>query len=428
MPSFADLDLIPPLLKALEDEGYTTPTPIQAEAIPALLEGRDLLGIAQTGTGKTAAFSLPVIQHLWKNRRSGARRIRALVISPTRELAAQIGERFAAYGAHIDLRSTVIFGGVSQRPQVSKLRNGLDILVATPGRLLDLQDQGYIDLSGVEYLILDEADRMLDMGFIRDIRRVISLIPAKRQSLLFSATMPNSIASLANSLLNKPVRIEVVPESTPVERIEQRVMFVSHSNKRTLLTDLLGNPAITSAIVFTRTKHGANRVVKHLDRVEVKSAAIHGNKSQGARTRALSGFKDGSIRVLVATDVAARGIDVDDISHVINFDLPHPAEVYVHRIGRTGRAGASGQAISFCDETESDYLRAIEKLIGMRLEANEDHDWHDGSIRDSRPPPKKQQGGRGGRGGGGRGGGGRGGGGRGGGGRGYGGGGGGGGG
>jgi ATP-dependent RNA helicase RhlE len=407
LPSFADLDLIPPLLKALADEGYTTPTPIQAEAIPALLEGRDLLGIAQTGTGKTAAFSLPVIQHLWKSRTSGSRRIRALVISPTRELAAQIGERFEAYGAHIDLRSTVIFGGVSQRPQVAKLRSGLDILVATPGRLLDLQDQGYIDLSGVEFLILDEADRMLDMGFIRDIRRVISLIPAKRQSLLFSATMPNSIASLANSLLNRPLRVEVVPESTPIERIEQSVMFVSMANKRSLLSDLLANPAITSSIVFTRTKHGANRVVKHLDRIGVKSAAIHGNKSQGARTRALAGFKDGTIRVMVATDVAARGIDVDNISHIINFDLPHPAEVYVHRIGRTGRAGAGGEAISFCDETESDYLRAIESLIKKRLEANENHEWHDGSIRDSRPPPKKQQ--QRGRGGGGRGGGGRGG-------------------
>ena len=419
MPSFADLDLIPPLLRALEDEGYSTPTPIQAEAIPALLEDRDLLGIAQTGTGKTAAFSLPVLQKLWQSRQRGPRTIRALVISPTRELAAQIGERFVAYGAHMDLRSAVIFGGVSQRPQVSALRKGLDILVATPGRLLDLCDQGHIDLSKVEHLVLDEADRMLDMGFIRDIRRVISMIPADRQSLLFSATMPDSIAKLAGSLLHRPIRVEVVPESTPVERIEQQVMFVPRSDKRHLLADLLANPKIRSAIVFTRTKHGANRVVKHLDRIGVDSAAIHGNKSQGARTRALDGFRSGTLRVLVATDVAARGIDVDDISHVINFDLPHPAEVYVHRIGRTGRAGASGQAISFCDETEGEYLRAIEKLIGRKLLVNEDHDFHDEAVRDAvplpRPKPKPRQGGgrrRGGRSGGGRSGGGRSGGGR----------------
>jgi ATP-dependent RNA helicase RhlE len=405
LPSFADLDLIPPLLRALEDEGYQTPTPIQAEAIPQLLQGRDLLGIAQTGTGKTAAFSLPVIQHLWRSRSGGARRIRALIISPTRELAAQIGDRFVAYGAHLDLRSAVIFGGVSQRPQVAGLRRGLDILVATPGRLLDLSDQGHVDLSAVEYLVLDEADRMLDMGFIRDIRRILSLIPAKRQSLLFSATMPDSIADLAASFLHNPARVEVVPESTPVEIIEQTVMFVPHAEKRSLLADLLADPAITSTIVFTRTKHGANRVVKHLDRIGVSSAAIHGNKSQGARTRALDGFKDGTVRVLVATDVAARGIDVEDISHVINFDLPHPAEVYVHRIGRTGRAGASGKAISFCDETEGDYLRAIEKLIDQRLAVNEDHPWHDPGIRDAVPPPQPQRGRGGGRDGGGRGGG-----------------------
>jgi ATP-dependent RNA helicase RhlE len=421
LPSFADLDLVPPLLRALADEGYSTPTPIQAETIPALLQDRDVLGIAQTGTGKTAAFSLPVLQKLWQSQQRGPRSIRALVISPTRELAAQIGERFVAYGAHMDLRSTVIFGGVSQRPQVSALRKGLDILVATPGRLLDLTDQGHVDLSRVEHLVLDEADRMLDMGFIRDIRRVISMIPAERQSLLFSATMPDSIATLASSLLRQPIRVEVVPESTPVERIEQEVMFVPRADKRRLLSDLLANPSIRCAIVFTRTKHGANRVVKHLDRIGVDSAAIHGNKSQGARTRALDGFRSGTLRVLVATDVAARGIDVDDISHVINFDLPHPAEVYVHRIGRTGRAGASGQAISFCDETEGEYLRAIQKLIGRELPVNEDHAFHDEAVRDAvplpRPKPKPRQGGggrgrRGGRSGGGRSGGGRSGGGR----------------
>ena len=421
MPSFEDLDLIAPLLKALDDEGYSTPTPIQAEAIPALFKGRDLLGIAQTGTGKTAAFSLPVIQLLWESRKRGPRRIRALVTSPTRELAAQIGERFQAYGAHIDLKSTVIFGGVSQRPQVAKLRGGLDILVATPGRLLDLMDQGYIDLSHVEFLVLDEADRMLDMGFIRDIRRIISVLPKERQNLLFSATMPDTIAKLAGTLLTRPVRVEVVPESTPVERIDQSLMFVPRADKRRLLAHLLAGPAIRSAIVFTRTKHGANRVVQHLERCGIDSAAIHGNKSQGARTRAMDGFRNGTIRVLVATDVAARGIDVENISHVINFDLPHPAEVYVHRIGRTGRAGASGEAISFCDETEAEYLRAIERLIKQKLAVDPNHDWHDASIRDAVPPPKQQrqqrrprndnprgrrsQGGHGGGGGGGRGGG-----------------------
>jgi ATP-dependent RNA helicase RhlE len=353
-PTFEDLDLIDPLLDALEAEGYNTPTPIQAQAIPALFEGRDMLGIAQTGTGKTAAFSLPVLQLLWQGRQKGPRRIRALVVSPTRELAAQIGTRFTAYSRDLDLTNTVIFGGVGQNPQVKLLKKGIDILVATPGRLLDLADQGYIDLSHVEFLVLDEADRMLDMGFIRDIRKIVQMVPKKRQTLLFSATMPNSIATLAGSMLNNPVRVEVVPESTPVERIDQSIMLVPRADKRRLLTHLLETRDVARGIVFTRTKHGANRVVKHLDESGVKSAAIHGNKSQGARTRAMDGFRNGSLQVLVATDVAARGIDVDGITHVFNFDLPHPAEVYVHRIGRTARAGAAGVAISFCDETEAE--------------------------------------------------------------------------
>ena len=401
--TFEDLDLIDPLLDALEAEGYNTPTPIQAQAIPALFEGRDMLGIAQTGTGKTAAFSLPVLQLLWQGRQKGPRRIRALVVSPTRELAAQIGTRFTAYSRDLDLTNTVIFGGVGQNPQVKLLKKGIDILVATPGRLLDLQDQGHIDLSHVEFLVLDEADRMLDMGFIRDIRKIVQLVPKKRQTLLFSATMPNSIATLAGSMLNNPVRVEVVPESTPVERIDQSIMLVPRADKRRLLTHLLATRDVERGIVFTRTKHGANRVVKHLDESGVKSAAIHGNKSQGARTRAMDGFRSGSLQVLVATDVAARGIDVDGITHVFNFDLPHPAEVYVHRIGRTARAGAAGVAISFCDETEAEYLRAIERLIKMRLEVDDDHDWHEPSVLTAPPPPKEV---RRGRGGGGRGGGG----------------------
>ncbi len=410
MRSFADLDLIPRLLDAIEEQGYTEPTPIQEEAIPALFEGRDLLGIAQTGTGKTAAFALPVLQLLWEGRRPGPRRIRALVVSPTRELAAQIGERFEAYSAHMDLRSAVIFGGVGQAPQVSALRGGLDILVATPGRLLDLYDQGHIDLSSVEFLVLDEADRMLDMGFIRDIRRIVAVVPAERQNLLFSATMPDEIAKLAHTILRKPVRVEVVPQSTPVERIDQSVMLVSHADKRHLLAHLLNTQDIERAIVFTRTKHGANRVVKHLTALGLGSAAIHGNKSQGARTRAMDGFRSGELRVLVATDVAARGIDVDGITHVINFDLPHPAEVYVHRIGRTARAGASGEAISFCDETEAEYLRAIQKLINRQLPVDKEHAWHAPWVLTVTPPPKETRAPRGrgrGGGGGGRGGGGR---------------------
>ncbi|MCA9570807.1 MAG: DEAD/DEAH box helicase, partial [Myxococcales bacterium] len=375
MPSFADLDLITPLLDALAEEGYTTPTPIQIQAIPPLFEGRDLLGLAQTGTGKTAAFALPILQLLHESR--GARRIRALVVSPTRELAAQIGQRFEAYGTHLGLKSTVIFGGVKPSSQITALKGGIDILVARPGRLLDHQQQGFIDLGAVEMFVLDEADRMLDMGFVNDVRKILKLLPKRRQNLMFSATMPPAIGDLAGTFLNNPVRVEVVPESTPVERIEQRVMLVPKADKRRLLAHLLHELDIGSAIVFTRTKHGANRVVKHLEDEGIRSAAIHGNKSQNARERAMEGFRSGDLRVLVASDLASRGIDVESVTHVINFDLPHPAEVYVHRIGRTGRAGRTGEAISFCDEGEVDMLRAIEKLTRQSIPVDADHAWHD---------------------------------------------------
>jgi ATP-dependent RNA helicase RhlE len=376
MTAFSSLDLVEPILRAVAEEGYTDMTPIQERAIPPLLEGRDVLGCAQTGTGKTAAFLLPILQHLHQNPRQGRPVIRALVLTPTRELAAQIGDNFRSYSRYMNLYYRVIFGGVNQRPQVASLQKGLDVLVATPGRLLDLEGQGYVDLSRVEFFVLDEADRMLDMGFVHDMRKVMKLLPERRQNLLFSATMPDSIVELASGFLHRPVRVEVDPQSTTVERIEQRVMFVAKPDKRRLLASLLESPEIESVIVFTRTKHGANRVVRDLERVNVPAAAIHGNKSQGARTRALAGFKAGDIRVLVATDIASRGIDVDDVTHVINYDLPNISESYVHRIGRTGRAGREGVAIAFCDENESAFLRDIEKLTGVPLDRVEDHPWH----------------------------------------------------
>ncbi len=375
--SFAELGLVEPLRRAVADEGYTHPTPIQAQAIPVLLEGRDLLGVAQTGTGKTAAFALPVLHHLSERPVGAGRRpIRALVLSPTRELAAQIHDRFSAYANYLQLRSMVIFGGVKQPPQVKKLHAGTDILVATPGRLLDLYGQGHINFRNVEYFILDEADRMLDMGFIHDIRKVLAVLPTERQNLLFSATMPPAIAKLARTFLRDPVRVEVTPASTTVERIEQSVWFCQRNDKRRLLAALLGDAEIDRALVFTRTKHGANRLTKQLDQEGISAAAIHGNKSQNARVRALDGFKSGEIRVLVATDVAARGIDVEGVSHVFNYDLPNEPESYVHRIGRTGRAGRGGVAIAFCDETEGDFLNDIERLIGERIEQVTDHPWH----------------------------------------------------
>jgi ATP-dependent RNA helicase RhlE len=373
--TFNDLNLIEPILKALDTEGYTTPTPIQQQAIPYLLEERDLLGIAQTGTGKTAAFAIPILQLLNQSNLSnkGPRPIRALIMTPTRELAIQIEESFAAYGRNLGLRTTVIFGGVSQHSQVNALRAGIDILVATPGRLLDLMNQGHINLSSLERFVLDEADRMLDMGFIHDVRKVIAKLPAKRQSLFFSATMPDDVAKLADTILNRPARVEVTPVSSTVDKVEQVVYFVNKNDKKKLLVDILEDDAIKSVLVFTRTKHGADHVVKDLRKSGIEAEAIHGNKSQNARQRALGGFKSGELRVLIATDIAARGIDVDELSCVINYEIPNIPETYVHRIGRTGRAGHDGRAMSFCEEEEQPYLRDIQKLIGKQIPVETNH-------------------------------------------------------
>jgi ATP-dependent RNA helicase RhlE len=387
--TFSELNLIEPILRAVQQEGYTTPTPIQQQAIPHVLAGRDLIACAQTGTGKTAAFALPLIQHLSqgvdarpapapargdrRDDRRPRRRVRALVLSPTRELALQILESFNAYGRHTGLKATVIYGGVGQNPQVQAMRSGVDVLIATPGRLLDLMGQGYVHLEHVERLVLDEADRMLDMGFIHDVRRIISALPAKRQTLLFSATMPAEIQALADDILNQPVRVEVTPPATTVEKIAQSVYFVAKRNKRALLEHLLDDAAIRRALVFTRTKHGANKLAEQLEAANIMAEAIHGNKSQTAREKALSNFKSGMTRVLVATDIAARGIDVDNVTHVINFDLPYEPESYVHRIGRTARAGASGIAFSFCDEEEFRLLRDIQRLIRIDVPVAQDH-------------------------------------------------------
>lgn len=370
--NFHDLGIIEPLTRALAENNYTTPTPIQLSAIPSLLKNQDLLGIAQTGTGKTAAFSLPILQYLFTTQCTPTpRSTRALVIAPTRELAIQIADSCQIYGKYLSLRQTTIYGGVNQKSQVKMMSKGVDILVATPGRLLDLMQQGHVDLGSVSHLILDEADRMLDMGFINDIRKIIAKIPRKRQTLLFSATMPSSISKLANSLLNDPKTVEVTPEVITVEKIEQSLYKVAKKDKRALLVTLLQNENITKAIIFSRTKHGANRIVRELDHAGISAAAIHGNKSQNVRQKALAAFKNGEIRTLVATDIAARGIDVDNISHVINYDLPSEPESYVHRIGRTARAGAQGIAISFCDETEGKALNAVEKVIKFKIEVSE---------------------------------------------------------
>jgi ATP-dependent RNA helicase RhlE len=377
---FEQLGLIEPILRALEAEGYKTPTPIQEQAIPVVLKQRDLLGCAQTGTGKTAAFAIPVLQLLTENK-SKARGIRALVLTPTRELAIQIDESFKAYGRGLNLKHTVVFGGVSQHAQTNALRNGVDILIATPGRLLDLMQQRFIQLDNIEMFILDEADRMLDMGFIHDVKRVIAKLPAKRQTLFFSATMPSEISSLANSILRDPVRVEVTPVSTTAETVVQAMFFVEKNDKRKLLAHLLEDGKIKRALVFTRTKHGADRVVKDLHKENIPAEAIHGNKSQQARQRALTNFKNSKTRVLVATDIAARGIDVDDLTHVINFELPNIPETYVHRIGRTGRAGAMGIALSFCDSEEKTYLRDIHRLIKSAIPVISDHPYH------VEPPP-----------------------------------------
>jgi ATP-dependent RNA helicase RhlE len=365
---FASLGLAEPLLKALAAKNYSSPTPIQSRCIPHLLQGRDLLGIAQTGTGKTAAFALPMLQLLHAaNRRAKPRVPRALILAPTRELATQIADSCDAYGKHLHLRGTVVFGGVGQHPQVTALARGVDILIATPGRLLDLMQQRHVNLGEVEILVLDEADRMLDMGFLPDVKRILATLPSQRQSLLFSATMPNDITALAARYLRDPLRVEVTPPAATADRIEQSVHFVTKAQKRNLLVQLLSDPQFVRTLVFTRTKHGADRVVKELHKAEIDAHAIHGNKSQNARERALDSFRDGKSHVLVATDIAARGIDVPDITHVINFDLPNIPESYVHRIGRTARAGRCGIAISFCDAEEREYLRDIEKLIKKRI-------------------------------------------------------------
>jgi ATP-dependent RNA helicase RhlE len=374
--TFNELNLIEPLLKALTAEGYTTPTPIQEKAIPILLQKNDLLGVAQTGTGKTAAFALPIIQLLMENKKNNEaphHAIQCLILTPTRELAIQIDESFAAYGKHCNIKHTVIFGGVSQHHQVLTLKRGVDILIATPGRLLDLGEQGFLNLKHLKIFVLDEADRMLDMGFINDVRRIITKIPQQRQTLFFSATMPPEIQKLSESILKNPIKIEVTPVSSTADTIEQTVYHVEMKMKKSLLKDLLQDEAIKSALVFTRTKHGADKVVKDLLNAGTKAAAIHGNKSQNARQLALSNFKSGAIRVLVATDIAARGIDVDNLSHVFNFELPNIPETYVHRIGRTGRAGASGKSISFCDKEELEYLRDIQKLIGKKIPVVTEH-------------------------------------------------------
>ncbi len=397
MTLFSDLGLIEPIFRAVAAEGYTTPTPIQAQAIPALLQGRDVLGIAQTGTGKTAAFALPILQKLSNDKRRAAPKgTRALILTPTRELAVQISDSFATYGKHLGLKRALVYGGVSQNAQVNTMRNGVDILIATPGRLLDLIEQRCIDLSSVEVFVLDEADRMLDMGFIRDVRAITARLPKeKRQTLLFSATMPGAVAELVNSLLKDAVRIEVTPQATTVEKIDQKVMFVTKDNKRKLLEHILADKAVKRAIVFSRTKHGANRISDQLEKSGIQSDAIHGNKSQNARQKALNAFKAGDVRVLVATDIAARGIDVDGITHVINFDLPMEPESYVHRIGRTARASKEGSAVSFCDAEEISQLRAIEREIRQAVPVDIDHPFHvDGLAgRTSGSPPGGNRGG-----------------------------------
>ena len=388
--SFQSLYLIQPILKALQEEGYENPTPIQAQAIPILLQGKDLLGCAQTGTGKTAAFAIPILQLLaGKPTYEKNKKIRSLIVTPTRELAIQIQESFESYGRFLDLKTTVIFGGVGQTPQTDILRRGVDILVATPGRLLDLINQGFISLKDVEFFVLDEADRMLDMGFIHDIKKLLVLLPKQKQSLFFSATMPPEIVTLANTILHNPSKVEVTPVSSTADTINQFLFYVDKGNKNSLLLHLLKNKEIKTVLVFTRTKHGADKVVKILHKNEITAEAIHGNKAQNARQRALSNFKAQTTRVLVATDIAARGIDVDDLEYVINYEIPNVSETYVHRIGRTGRAGANGTAYSFCDAEEKSDWKNIEKLIGKRIEVIENHPYPLSNL----PQPKevKQQ-------------------------------------
>jgi len=382
--SFDELNLIDPILRALHEEGYTSPTPIQQQAIPHVLEGHDLLGVAQTGTGKTAAFTVPILQVLSqraKLQHQPAGRIRCLVLTPTRELAIQIGESFAAYGRHLGLRHTVIFGGVGQLPQTNALKRGVDVLIATPGRLLDLMNQGFVDLRQLEVFVLDEADRMLDMGFIHDIKRILPKLPAKRQTLFFSATMPSQIQQLADSILRpNPVKVAVTPVSSTADTVKQAVYLVDKNDKPALLEHILSDKNIRRVLVFARTKHGADRVVKTLAKANIPAEAIHGNKSQNHRQRALSNFKAGTTRVLVATDIAARGIDVEELTHVVNYELPNEPETYVHRIGRTGRAGASGIALSFCEDEERAYLQDIQKLIRRQIDVVADHPYTTNAV------------------------------------------------
>jgi ATP-dependent RNA helicase RhlE len=389
---FENLGITESILKALRAEGYTHPTPIQEQAIPILLKRKDLLGCAQTGTGKTAAFAIPILQHLSEDIQHQPRRrkISALIVTPTRELAIQIGESFDAYGKFTSITNTVVFGGVKQNPQTNALQKGVDVLIATPGRLLDLINQGFISLKDVKYFVLDEADRMLDMGFIHDIRKIIALLPVKRQSLFFSATMPPDIVKLSQKILGNPEKVSVTPEKTTAEKVEQTIYFVSKKNKPRLLIQLLKSGLYDSTLVFSRTKHGANKIVKTLKQAEIESAAIHGNKSQVARQQALGNFKSGSSKVLIATDIAARGIDVEELSLVINYDLPNIPETYVHRIGRTGRADFSGKAISFCEAEERPYLQDIQKLIGEKIPVVTQHDFvGDQTETTEKKPPLK---------------------------------------
>ena len=390
---FSDLGLIKPILSALSDEGYTTPTPIQQRAIPHILLGKDVLGCAQTGTGKTAAFAIPMLQLLDKPAQLSRekRPIRALILTPTRELAIQIEESFNAYGKYLRLKNLVIYGGVSQNPQTDSIRRGIDILVATPGRLLDLMNQGEIRLNQIEILVLDEADRMLDMGFVHDVKRIIAKIPDKRQTLFFSATMPDEIKSLADSILYHPVKVEVTPSASTAETIKQSLFYVSKNNKKDLLVHILTDKSIETALVFTRTKYGADKLVKHLTKNHISAQAIHGNKSQNARQNALANFKSRKTRILVATDIAARGLDVDELTHVINYEIPEISETYVHRIGRTGRAGLSGISFTFCEEEETSNWRDIVKLIGKEIPVEKDHPFHEVFEGISKRTPKNGQ-------------------------------------
>ncbi|RFC55950.1 DEAD/DEAH box helicase [Brumimicrobium aurantiacum] len=400
--TFKQLGLADPILKALEEEGYENPTPIQEQSIPILLKGKDLLGVAQTGTGKTAAFGIPILHHLYNENanQKGKRKIKALVVTPTRELALQIEESFKNYGRHTDLRTTVIFGGVKQTKQVARLKQGVDILVATPGRLLDLLSQGHLTFRDLTHVVLDEADQMLDMGFIHDIKKIIAKLPPKRQSLFFSATMPKSIVELSKKILGEFEQVSIKPQQATAEKVEQGVYFVSKGNKIQLLSHLIKEGSQEAVLVFSRTKHGANKIVKKLEKEGIGAKAIHGNKSQPQREAALNDFKEGKIQVLIATDIAARGIDVDQLSLVINYDLPNVPETYVHRIGRTGRADASGIALSFCANDERTFLRSIEKLIKQKVPVMKPHAEVEEEIEDkSVKPVNPQQRGRGGGGG-----------------------------